>query len=669
MVHSRMPTGETARLTYPHYRTDVRNAWNGYNERMSAIDEIKARIDVVDLISETVQLRKTGKNYTGFCPFHPNTRTPAFVVFPESGTWRCFGQCNEGGDIFRFVMKKEGWDFPQTLKYLAEKAGVTLEPLTPERQAQQEEYEKLHALLEEAVTFYRYHLRETPPGRAALEYLQQKRGLTQETIEQFGLGYAPAAWDAAESHFRAKGYSEEELLQAGLVTERDRGGVYDRFRNRITIPIRDAMGKMCGFGARILDPQDQPKFLNSPQTVLFDEGRLLYGLDAARKAIRAEDQVVIVEGYLDVITLHQAGFSNTVSPMGTALTEDQLRMLKRFTRRVVLALDPDAAGQKATLRGLEVARQTMDQSTEVVFDPRGLIRHESRLQADLRVTTLPEGEDPDEVALRDPNEWAAIVAAAKPVVVHVMETLAAGADLDDPKVKSDVAAQVMPLINDVASPIEREDYRQRLARLIRVDERALVGSPTARTARRPARRRALDQGAEAPASGLAATLNPTRGLETHLLRLLLRQPDALYALNRFLQQSGLARFAPQDFEDADHQLLSRLAADSLEQDEMEPSHYLAEHIPESLQEAVQAYLTPFTGGEPNGQRLLEDLAFTLVRLREARVKENLDQLRFLGEDLQNQAEMRTNLDEMTLQFTMTLNKLQKALRTPFIPTR
>ncbi len=633
---------------------------------MSSIDEIKARIDVIDLVSETVQLRRAGKNYTGFCPFHPNSRTPAFVVFPDSGTWRCFGQCNEGGDIFKFVMKKEGWDFPQTLRYLADKAGVVLEPLTPERQIEQEEHEKLHGLLEEAVTFYRYHLQETRPGQAAAAYLA-KRGLTPATIELFGLGYAPDAWDAAARHFHDKGYTQDELLQAGLVSERDSGGVYDRFRNRVTIPIRDASGKMAGFGARILNPEDQPKFLNSPQTVLFDKGRLLYGLDQARKAIRAEDQVVIVEGYLDVIALHQAGFCNTVSPMGTALTEDQLRMLKRFTRRIVLALDPDAAGQKATLRGLEIARQTMDQTTELTFDAHGLIRHESRLQADLRVTTLPEGEDPDEVALRDPAEWARIVEAAKPVVVHVMETLAAGSDLDDPKVKSAIAAQVLPLINDVASPIEREDYRQRLARLIKVDERALLGvqSGAANAGRAGRRRPSMRQG-EKTVPGLAEVVKPGRGLEGHLLRLLLRQPESLYALDRFLQQSGLNRFSPQDFEEVDHQLLSRMIIQSLEQDEMDSTHYLAENTPDSLQATVHTYLEPFTGGEPNLQRAIEDLAYTLLRLRENRVRENLDQLRFLGQDLQDQAEMRGNLDEMTLQFTVTLNRLQKALKAQMV---
>jgi len=631
---------------------------------MSTIDEIKSRIDNLDLVSESVQLRRSGKNYVGFCPFHANSRTPAFVVFPESGTWRCFGQCNEGGDIFRFVMKKEGWDFPETLRHLAEKAGVVLQPMTPERQAEAEEHERLYALLEEAVTFFRYHLTQTPAGAPALAYLQ-KRGLTPETMERFGLGYAPESWDSLLRHFTQKGYTQDELIQVGLVTERDSGGVYDRFRHRITIPIRDIAGKPVGFGARILNPEDQPKFLNSPQTVLFDKGRLLYGLDAARKAIRAQDQVVIVEGYLDVIALHQAGFENVVSPMGTALTEDQLRLLKRVTRRMVMALDPDAAGQRATLRGLEIARQTMDHATELVFDARGLMRQEGRLQADLRVTTLPEGEDPDEIVLRDPQEWVRIVAEARPVVIHVMETLTLGQNLDDPKVKSQVAAQVLPLINEVGNPIEREDYRQRLARLLRIDERALVLSGSASPQPRSSRRRSEQRRPE-PAQALQpfAAGRPVRAMEEHILQLLLRQPEALYLLDRQLQKSGLQRFSAQDFEQADHQVLSRLVQQSLEQDQLEANQYLVENLPESLSDLVRHYLEPLAGGEPEAQQLLEDLVYTLLRLRLVRVNENLDQLRYLQQELESGDLLQENYSEVTAQYILLRQRLDKTLRLP-----
>jgi len=636
---------------------------------MTAIDEIKSRIDIVDLVSETVKLRRTGKNYTGFCPFHTNTRTPAFVVFPDSGTWRCFGQCNEGGDIFRFVMKKEGWDFPETLRFLAEKAGVQLEPVTPQRQESDKVNERLQGLLEEAVTFYRHHLLQTPGGKPALAYLN-KRGLSQDTIEIFGLGYAPDGWETAQQYFLGKGYSSAELLQAGLSTERqEREGSYDRFRNRIIFPIRDAMGHMAGFGARILDPNDVPKFLNSPQTALFDKGRLLYGLDQARKAIRSLDQVVIVEGYLDVIALHQGGFANAVSPMGTALTEDQMRLLKRFTRRIVLALDADAAGEKATLRGLEIARQAMDRSDEIAFDARGLLRHEARLQADVRVTTLPPGMDPDEVVLRDPEEWRRILESAKPIVAHVMDTLAAGRDLEDPKTKSEVAAQVMPLIADVPDPVEREAYRQRLARMLKVDERALQGAGQAATT---TRRRPVIKN-EKPTrrtQALPATTGQrAASLEAHCLRLLLRQPDMIYQVDRFLLKSGLGRFSEADFDLSGHQQIARLLLDSLAQDQLDPRQFMQETLPEPLEDTWQVLAADMPHGEPNAEKRFEDLMRTLMALRLLKINQSIQQMRFLQEDLQEQEEAQelNPYQDLIGQSIQARNRLEQALAKPLMP--
>ena len=648
---------------------------------MSAIEEIKARLDILEVVGETVQLRRAGKNYSGFCPFHPNSRTPAFVVFPDSGTWRCFGQCNEGGDIFKFVMKKEGWDFSQALHALAERAGVTLVTVTPEKEAEDQQYERLRGLLEESVTFFHYHLMNTPAGQHALAYLR-KRGLLSGTIETFGLGYAPDSWDALLNYFRSKGYTQADLLQAGLVTERQGSeGVYDRFRHRIMFPIRDAMGRMVGFGGRILNPEDQPKFINSPQTALFDKGRLLYALDQARKAIRAQDQVVIVEGYLDVIALHQAGFTNAVSPMGTALTEDQLRMLKRLTRRIVLALDPDAAGQKATLRGLEMARQAMDHTTELVFDARGLLRHEARLEADLRVTTLPGGQDPDEIVLQNRDAWAKIVESARPVVIHVMETLASGQNMDDPKVKSEIAARVLPLIEDVPNAVEREDYRQRLARLLRVDERSLVG---AQSAARSPRRGSYQRSAEGREARTKASpppaLNTSREekLEDHCLRMLLRQPDALYLLDRNLQKAGLMRLTAEDFERSDHHMLASLIIQSLEQDDLDANQYILEKLPETLQDLVRELLAPFaktvlTDGEPTPEKLIEDLVRTVMRLRHSRTRKHLDQLIFMQRDIQQEGNLRTVLTDaeefqgihaFAYQCALALRAIDKALGQP-----
>ncbi len=637
---------------------------------MSTIDEIKARLDIVDVVSESVQLRRSGKNYTGFCPFHSNTRTPAFVVFPETGTWRCFGQCNEGGDIFGFVMKKEGWDFTEALRNLADRAGVELKPLTPEGQAAAEEHDHLRELLEDAVTYYRHNLINTPNGKPVLEYLHRERGFNDEFIEAFGLGYAPDAWEDGLKHFASKGYSSEELIACGLLTEREAdhesgsARIYDRFRHRIMFPIRDGRGRMAGFGARIVNPEHVPKFLNSPQTVLFDKGHLLYGLDRARKEIRAQDQVVIVEGYLDVIALHQAGFSNAVSPMGTALTEFQLRMLKRFSRRIVLALDADAAGDKATMRGLQVARQALDREQDPVFDARGLLGSEARLKADIRVTTLPDGLDPDEVVFKDSAEWERIVTQARPIVVHVMESLANQQDLEDPKIKSQIANQVIPLIEDVPDSVEREAYRQRLARLLKVDERAFLelAAPRSRRGRSKVRSVTPTGGAEDPIMEAGTIHAAPELLESHCLSVLLRRPDLVYRVDRAFQENGLSRLSMDDFQSGDHQILLRLIDESLKQDRSEPQIFVQNSLSLPLMELVDQLLVQTEELDPNEDKVLEDLVRTLLVLRQRRLHQQVDHLRYLMEEAQLIEDIRLPEYQKTMvQYITTRSRLDRAL--------
>ena len=637
---------------------------------MSTIDEIKNRIDIVDLISETVQLRRSGKNYTGFCPFHSNTRTPAFVVFPETGTWRCFGQCNEGGDIFGFVMKKEGWDFSETLSALADRAGVELKPLTPDEQEAIEENENLRVLLEEAVTFYRHNLLNTQAGKPVLEYLQNKRGLNTATIEAFGLGFAPNAWDAGLKYFTAKGYHQADLIACGLLTEREAddesepSSIYDRFRNRIMFPIRDERGRMTGFGARIVNPNDVPKFLNSPQTVLFDKSHLLYGLDRAKKEIRNQDQAVIVEGYLDVIALHQEGFTNAVSPMGTALSEYQLRMLKRFSKRIVLALDADAAGDKATLRGLDVARQALDRKADPVFDPRGLLGSEARLDADIRVTTLPEGLDPDEVVFQDTELWRKIVAEAQPIVVHVMETLARDQDIEDAKVKSSIAKQVLPLIEDVPDSVEREAYRQRLARLLKVDERAFTEtSAPAQKRRRPQ----IGQGvSHSQVKGSVVGDLPIYAtpelLEAHILSIVLRRPDLVYKVDRALQENGLNRLSVDDFQTGDHQALLHLVEESLTQDRTEPQLFIQNSLSLPLMDLVDRLLAKTDRLDPNEDKVLEDLVRTLLVLRQRRLYQEIEHIQYLMEEAQLVKDQSVvEIQKTMMEYIAVRNRLDQAL--------
>ncbi len=627
---------------------------------MTAVDEIKARLDIVDIVSETVKLRRSGKSYTGFCPFHPNSKTPAFAVFPETGVWRCFGACNEGGDIFKFVMKREGWDFAETLKYLAEKAGVILTPMTPERKEKEDQYETLRRILEESVKYYQFQLTKTPAGRAAYDYLL-KRGITPQSIEAFELGYAPHSYEALLGHLNGKGHALEQMAEVGLLIERDSGGYYDKFRNRIMFPIRDGVGKMAGFGARVLDPEDIPKFLNSPQTPLFDKSHLLYGLNLAKKAIRDADQVVIVEGYLDVIALHQNGFANSVSPMGTALNEDQLRYLKKYTRRIVLALDADAAGEKATLRGVEVARQALDRETELTYDPRGLLKHEARLQADVRVTTLPPGLDPDDVVLKDKQDWQQVLESAKPIVVHVMETLAAGQNLEDAKVKSAIAAQVTPLIEDVPSAVERDTYRQQLARLLKIDERSLMGSQKVRE--RPRRSAAgLPPDEQTPSSQAAVrtTDNRTLQMEKHFLALLLFDTNRYYELERRLKLAGVDSLAAVDFEDAQNHELMKCLMKGMKQDALDTLDYLKENAAEDFEERLTELLTDNSLRVIQNEAIVSDLYRTIISLRLIRINQIINQLRYLQEEENADREDQV-LQSMIFNNMLSRGKLDMAL--------
>ncbi len=633
---------------------------------MSVVDQIKARLDIVDTVSQSVKLRRTGKNYIGFCPFHSNTRTPAFVVFPESQTWRCFGQCNEGGDLFSYVMKREGLDFSETLKKLADQAGVELSPQTPQSKKEEESQARLSRLMEEALRFYRQQMLETEAGKKALNYIKS-RGLSDETIKIWGLGYAPGGWETLIKHFSHTDFQTSELSAAGMLTERDDGSGYDRFRDRLMFPIRSATGKMAGFGARALSPDDMPKYLNSPKTELFDKSQLLYGMDLARREMRALNQAVIVEGYMDVIALHQAGFKNVVASMGTALTEEQFGILKRTTRNIVLALDADQAGQNATLRGLETARRSMDEGLDISFDSRGLMRYERFLKADIRVTTLPEGKDPDEIVNENPDAWKTIIANAKPIVSHVMHTLAQNQDLNDAKVKRELAAQVMPLIEDVADAVEREGYRQELARLLRIDERALRNTPATSTRPRPSRTPEAT-GSENASSlqNLSNLSRRNRMLETHCLAYLLKEPEKLYQLNRQLGLLELPILSLEDFQEADCKHAFGIVQASLEQDAEPAIDYIEQHLPDifdtqDLPKGLTHYL-----GHSQGKTFFEQFR-SILRLRKNIVEDRIQDIQFIQADEEARRYSKEEADKLFLELLTMRRVIDQALASPFLP--
>ncbi len=567
---------------------------------MSTVEDVKNQVDIVDIVSETVKLRRTGKNYIGFCPFHENTRTPSFVVFPDSGTWRCFGQCSEGGDVFSYVMKRDGCDFQTALENLAKRAGIELTPYTRGDDQPREEKKRLYSLMNDAVDYFHNNLTQHPAGKPALDFLLTKRGLKSETIESFRLGYALASWDGLIQHLLAKGYSRQELIDTGVVSEqRDEKGevipngrIYDRFRNRVMIPITDSRGNPIAFGARILDPKDTPKFLNSPQTALFDKGRTLFALNEARPAIREKDQVVLVEGYMDVIVLHQEGFRNTVCPMGTALTDFQAKQLTRQTKRIVLALDGDPAGYHAAVKDIDIIREAS--ASDAPEDSQALLRQEHRLNADIRVAVLPEGLDPDEIVLQDPETWQKLIAEAKPIVIHMMETLAKGRDLNDAKTKSEIAAQIMPLIREVPNAIERETYRQQLSRFLEIDESLLTYTGQS-VSPGSGNRRAFPAKPRLKTSSDAMVFDPKDSFynkENEILRCLYRyydNPGSLAAIDRHLRRFRLEALSPDDFNQSDLHEIARIYFTALDQDdELDTRQYIDSNVPESVKEAFFA---------------------------------------------------------------------------------
>lgn len=435
---------------------------------MTVVEEIKSRIDAVQLIGQTVQLKKAGRIYKGLCPFH-SERTPSFVVYPDDGTWHCFGACGTGGDIFTFVMKRENLDFGEALRLLAERAGVELR----REGGEEENKQTLFDIHQAAVSYYHYLLLNHSSAQYAREYLD-RRQINHDSIVDFALGFAPQSQTGLKDDLESKGFAAKDIERAGLIMANEMGGGYhDRFRRRLLFPIRNRRGQTIGFGGRALSDEDQPKYLNSPETPLFSKSDILYGLDAAKEAIREANLAIIVEGYTDVIIAHQEGFKNVVAAMGTALTEKQLSQLQRLTKRFALALDADVAGEAATERGLELARAALARKQVPVPVGPGMIGFDERLDAELLVITLPEGRDPDEVILSDPTRWQELVDQATPLVSHYFAAQTRDLDLHSAHGKAEAVRRLLPIVGEINNPVSRAHYTQELARMIQVDVRSL----------------------------------------------------------------------------------------------------------------------------------------------------------------------------------------------------
>ncbi len=483
---------------------------------MSVIDDVKQRLDIVQVVSEYTKLQKSGRNYKALCPFH-SEKDPSFFVFPERQSWHCFGACGTGGDIFSFIMKKEGVDFAQALHLLANKAGVSLvAPTTPESQTHNKERESLFEINEAAAEYYHHVLLNTSKGEMARDYAA-KRGLSAETIKNFQLGFAPEGWDALKQYLKGKGCGETELLSAGLLVAREDRNNYDRFRNRLIFPIRNMQGKVIGFGGRALD-NSLPKYLNSPQTPVFDKSSSLYGIDRAKAAIRQKDLAVITEGYMDVLTAHQYGYENVVAFSGTSIVDKQLAITKNLTRNLMLALDADTAGEEAVSRSGEM----VDKMLPVPPSLYGWVKYEDAHNAEVKILVLPQGKDPDELIKDNPAQWQKLILDAKPMVDFIFETVVAKVNLASARDKSLAVERLLPLLLEMKDPLRQAHYVERLARILKLNEHVLGDALKRFKATERKRRASKDLRGSISVLPTFASSSP---LEQYCLALLLQYPE------------------------------------------------------------------------------------------------------------------------------------------------
>ena len=491
---------------------------------VGATAEVKSKLSVVDVVGESVTLKKAGTTFKGLCPFH-GEKTPSFVVTPARETWHCFG-CGRGGDIFSFVMERDGLTFPEALRTLAGKAGVEIDERTKHEDARRA---RLRGVLDTAIAFYHAVLTNSRAGETALAYLRG-RGFTDATIETYQLGWAPAGWDQMARQLQAKrDVRADDLIEVGLASPSQRGrGPIDKFRARVLFPIRDQNGNAVGMGGRLLEGEG-PKYLNSPATPLFDKSRTLYLIDRAKGPIRRTQQAVIVEGYTDALMAHQAGFENVVASLGTALTPNQIGLLTRYAKRIALAYDVDPAGEKAGTLGVTALTGLIGQ---LQADDSGV-----KLE-DVRVVRLPDGKDPDEVIREAPTDWEASVAKAKPLVEYLIGHHASRFDLKQSTGRIGFVEAVIPAIRDIADPLRRDEALQEVHRASGVDERVLRQVLDRRIAAAggagPRRAVGPGEGSRITADSVLASpdalpvgdiLRAITPVEAELLRLLLLVPD------------------------------------------------------------------------------------------------------------------------------------------------
>ena len=468
----------------------------------SQIEEIKNKLNVLDVVGGYVKLSKTGINYRGLCPFH-SEKGPSFFVSPGRQMWKCFG-CGKGGDIFEFIKEIEGFEFGDALRLLASKAGVELKRENPQVTS---ERKKLYEICELACSFFEKQLGNSAYGKDAKEYLL-KRGITEDSIKKWRIGYSPDTWQGLSDFLVGRGYTREEIVMAGLAVQSDKGNdPYDRFRGRIIFPILDLNSQVIGFTARVFkdaDKKETAKYINTPQTILYDKSSVLYGMNFAKVAVRKNNQCVLTEGQTDTIMCHQAGFENTVAVSGTALTPRHLNILKRYTDNLLLSFDMDVAGDTATKRGINLA-QLQGFNIKII-------------------DTYAGAKDPAEIILEDPNNWQESVKNARTIMDFYFDSTFAKFDKNDPKGKKEIGRIILPAIKRLENKIEQSHWIQKLAEKLGVSQDSVLEELRNTKLDSP-----IASGAEVGASKIEPQKPSAEGrkklLEDKIIALILKNPE------------------------------------------------------------------------------------------------------------------------------------------------
>lgn len=578
-----------------------------------SLDRVRAAANIVDVISAHTDMRKQGARFVGLCPFH-DERTPSFSVNPSENLYYCFG-CQASGDVFTFLQEKEGLEFREAVEQLADRYGIelTYEAVDRDEEERRRGRDRLYEVLQKTAAFYARYLWESSEAARARDYLTQ-RGLGREVLEEFGVGFAPSAWDRVLTRALSAGFSEQELHAAGLIQQGRRGGFYDRFRERIMFPLRDARGRVLGFGARAMRDNQPPKYVNSPESAVYRKGRSLFGIDIARTHATKAGQVIVVEGYTDVLALHQGGIRNTVASMGTAMTDEQVGELARLGREVLLAFDADRSGQEAMLRVQEAA---------------------GRRRLDLKVVRLPDDKDPCDLLHEGGSEaFLERLKEATSFLEFQVQTVIDRADLSSPAGKDAALAELGPVFRSAEPSVERDEQMRLVAGRLDLSEHLLAPL----MARSP--QRDHEPGKQPPA----------------------REPRAGGAATRAERWERIFLAMCVSSGERGHEYLQQLSDDHLSSDVLRRARtWIAAHFDaptrglpqddEQLANAVSEIVVR-SSGQPSGERALEIGFLGLERRRlEGAIKQAGE-----AEDFEHQRELSLRRTEITEQIVRLMSE-------------